>query len=187
VRAVTGRVTLEGVLRDAAGNPMGTREVTDADGIRVHLVRSGSLVDSALTVSGSFRLAGEQGQGYQVRARMGPTLTVSTAAFAIGDADVDLAQPLLLASTGDLSASPNPFTTSVSIRFDLALSSNVALDVFSLAGLRVRALASQSLPPGSHVVEWDGKGLTGPLADGPYWIVFTAPGREEAELVFKGP
>ncbi len=52
---------------------------------------------------------------------------------------------------------PNPFNPLTEIRFDLARSGRVQLDIFDLRGHRVRRLAGGELPAGSHVLRWDGR------------------------------
>jgi len=52
---------------------------------------------------------------------------------------------------------PNPFVVSTSIGFDLPRPSLVTIDVFDLAGRRVRALVSAPQPAGRRRVEWDGR------------------------------
>ena len=186
--AVTGRLTLTGNLRDAAGAPVGTRVITDADGVRVYLERLGTATDSALSSGGAYRLVGPQGPDYRVTARAGPRLWFSSAVFAIGKRDVAVSQPLALVSTGTVSASPNPFTGGESIHFELLTTDRVFLGTFSVAGLRIQDLGSGTWRSGVYDIPWDGMNRDGqPIPDGPYWVVLSTPGREEAELVFKGP
>jgi endonuclease/exonuclease/phosphatase family metal-dependent hydrolase len=56
-----------------------------------------------------------------------------------------------------LGGAPNPFVASTSIGFDLPRRSLVTIDVFDLAGRRVRALVSAPQPAGRRRVEWDGR------------------------------
>ncbi len=51
---------------------------------------------------------------------------------------------------------PNPFQGMSTIRFDLPRSTDVRLEVFDLAGRRVRTLANGTLGPGALAVTWDG-------------------------------
>ena len=187
--AVTGGVTITGVLRDASGVSTGTRVLANASGISVYLVGSSGVVDSALTVLGRYRLVGPPGSGYAVRARMGPTLAVSSAPVTIATADVAITAPLELGSVGNLLAFPNPFASNLSIRFPLPTASVVGLSVFSLSDLRVATLIPGNPLPGPvHQVSWNGNGDAGQaLPDAPYWIVFSGAGQDWGELVFKGP
>jgi flagellar hook assembly protein FlgD len=113
---------------------------------------------------------------------------VSSASFTIGRADVALAQPLELTSTGSLITWPNPFATSTYTQFTPASGSAGGLSVFSLANLRVRVLVASASWTGTHLAQWDGTDdASQAVADGAYWIAFTGDGNEWAELVFKGP
>jgi flagellar hook assembly protein FlgD len=54
----------------------------------------------------------------------------------------------------------------------------VTLDVFDVAGRRVRRLVGSSLPAGEHSVQWDGTGENGAAAgSGIYFYRLTVDGR----------
>ena len=75
-----------------------------------------------------------------------------------------------------LSASPNPFRTQTTVRFDLPASAEVALTVFDAAGRRVRrVIAGAPAAAGPHSVSWDGRDDAGrPLTSGVYFWVLRA-------------
>ncbi len=50
---------------------------------------------------------------------------------------------------------PNPFSAATVIDFDLAQRAEAQVEIFDVAGRRVRVLRTGSLPPGSHSVTWD--------------------------------
>ena len=52
---------------------------------------------------------------------------------------------------------PNPFNPQTTISFQVAQPDVVHLEVFDLAGRRVRTLVHEMRPPGRHDVVWDGK------------------------------
>jgi photosystem II stability/assembly factor-like uncharacterized protein len=52
---------------------------------------------------------------------------------------------------------PNPFRTSTAIGFTLARAGRVRLDVYDVAGRRVRQLVRGERPAGRHDVPWDGR------------------------------
>jgi hypothetical protein len=52
---------------------------------------------------------------------------------------------------------PNPFSEATAIRFALPVAARARLEIFDLAGRRVRLLADEELPPGHHAVRWDGR------------------------------
>jgi len=55
------------------------------------------------------------------------------------------------------SPAPNPFNPETTIRFRVGRAGRVRVTVYNVAGARVRALVDRALPPGEHVVRWDGK------------------------------
>jgi hypothetical protein len=56
-----------------------------------------------------------------------------------------------------LSHSPNPFNPSARIVFELPRGGDVAIDIFSADGRRVRHLASGAYPAGRHEAVWSGR------------------------------
>jgi hypothetical protein len=70
---------------------------------------------------------------------------------------------------------PNPFNSSVLLRFSLATEATVRLDVFDAAGRRVRRLLSEARPAGHHAVEWDATDTAGvAVASGVYFLKLEA-------------
>jgi hypothetical protein len=51
---------------------------------------------------------------------------------------------------------PNPFNPETIIRFDLAHSGAVRLELFDVLGQKVKTLVAESLPAGTHQVVWHG-------------------------------
>jgi hypothetical protein len=58
-------------------------------------------------------------------------------------------------------AAPNPFNPATDIRFDLARTGRVRVDVLTVDGRRVATLADRTLGGGSHAVPWDGRNQAG--------------------------
>jgi hypothetical protein len=56
---------------------------------------------------------------------------------------------------------PNPFNPSTQIRYQLAETSNVKLEIFSLNGQKVKILVDQEQPRGIYQVSWDGTDIIG--------------------------
>lgn len=66
-------------------------------------------------------------------------------------------------------ASPNPFNATTTIRYELAERANVRLDIFNIAGQRVRTLVDTAMDAGRHAVLWDGDDDAGnPVGSGTY-------------------
>jgi photosystem II stability/assembly factor-like uncharacterized protein len=69
-----------------------------------------------------------------------------------------------------LSNYPNPFTETTSITFTLPAPSEVSLEVYDLAGRKVRSLESGPVGAGEHGVQWDGRNDAGQrVASGIYF------------------
>jgi choice-of-anchor B domain-containing protein len=75
---------------------------------------------------------------------------------------------------------PNPFNPVTTIAFELARGGHVTLDVFDVAGSRVRTLADRTYAAGLHEVVWDGRNGTGnEAASGVYFYRMVAAGHRE--------
>jgi hypothetical protein len=72
---------------------------------------------------------------------------------------------------GALTAAPNPFRSTTSIRLSLARGEEVDVNVYDVSGGLVRRLAQGTLPAGSHELLWDGRNDSGnPVGNGFYFI-----------------
>jgi len=72
-----------------------------------------------------------------------------------------------------LAIGPNPTDRETAIRFALAHQSEIEVDVYDVAGRRVRQLLSGRLDAGLHTVGWDGRNETGQaLGSGVYFWRF---------------
>ncbi len=66
---------------------------------------------------------------------------------------------------------PNPFNASTSIAFDLPMTADVRLSVYSSGGRLVSTLRDGVMSPGPHDVRWDGRDATGSeLPSGVYFV-----------------
>lgn len=80
-----------------------------------------------------------------------------------------------------LSAAPNPFQSSSSVRFDLAESGPVDVAVIDVAGRLVRDLGTRERRAGSNSVLWDGRGGDGhPVPPGVYFVRVNIGNRKES-------
>ena len=76
-------------------------------------------------------------------------------------------------------AAPNPFNPRTTIAYRLKEDGAVALDIFDLAGRRVRTLVSERQPAGPGQAVWDGAGDDGrQVAAGVYFARLRAGGVE---------
>lgn len=82
-----------------------------------------------------------------------------------------VADSIVRKSSALVSATPNPFNPSTSLRFRLASAEKAKLRIFDVAGRLVRTLDLPSLSPGEHAVIWNGTGDGGgALASGVYIV-----------------
>lgn len=62
--------------------------------------------------------------------------------------------------------SPNPFNRSTRLAYAIPRSGRVTLEVFDIAGRRVRTLLAEERAAGSHELEWDGRDARGARVSG---------------------
>ena len=73
--------------------------------------------------------------------------------------------------------SPNPFNPRTQIVFTLAQTGPMSLEIFDLAGRRVRTLLDESRAAGTHVTTWDGKSDDGvAMPSGSYFYRLSSDG-----------
>ena len=69
---------------------------------------------------------------------------------------------------------PNPFNPVTTIRFTTPRSANVSLVIYNSLGQRVRTLVDNTVQPGSHLIQWNGKNDNGiQMPSGIYFYVLT--------------
>jgi hypothetical protein len=79
---------------------------------------------------------------------------------------------------------PNPSAGIAHVSFDLAEASSITLDVFDVAGRRVRRLADGAFEGGAHVATWDGRLTSGSRAPaGVYLVRLVAAGESATRRV----
>jgi hypothetical protein len=75
--------------------------------------------------------------------------------------------------------SPNPFRDLATIRFGLARSSEVRLELFDVTGRLVQTLVSGVWAAGPHVATWNGRDQRGnAVKNGVYFVRLTTPSRQ---------
>ncbi len=72
---------------------------------------------------------------------------------------------------------PNPFRGSARIDYEVDRAGEVSVDIFNLAGQRVRSLFRGRAQPGAHSVTWDGRGQNGTLPAGTYFARLSSGAR----------
>ena len=87
--------------------------------------------------------------------------------------------PVPVAATRITGNTPNPFNPQTEIAYNLADDANVRLEIFDLAGRRVRTLVSSHQSAGNRRAVWDGSGDDGrQVAGGLYFARLRADGVE---------
>ncbi|MCH5375211.1 MAG: T9SS type A sorting domain-containing protein, partial [Planctomycetes bacterium] len=82
--------------------------------------------------------------------------------------------------TALLSAYPNPFNPTTTIRFTLESSGHVAVRVYDAGGRLVRTLSDESMPAGRHSLSWNGRDNAGRQAATGVYFVHMRAGSYEA-------
>jgi hypothetical protein len=77
---------------------------------------------------------------------------------------------------------PNPFNPSTEIRYAVGRRGRVEIDIFNVAGARVRRLVEGDHEPGTYRIRWDGTDDSGhALASGAYFYRFRADGKTDSK------
>jgi len=70
---------------------------------------------------------------------------------------------------------PNSFNASTTIKFTIVSTEAVTLKVYDVTGQEITNLASDTYPPGTHSITWDGRNSTGlPVSSGIYFYRISA-------------
>ncbi|MBK7672618.1 MAG: T9SS type A sorting domain-containing protein [bacterium] len=135
---------------------------------------SGGAVGSA---GGSFRLAGTVGEAGVVGQTAGGSYVLTEGFWrpglgyvsAVGPDPQDPATDGANFANALVPNHPNPFSGGTTLAFSVARNAEVSLEVFDLAGRRIRRLLAATLPAGRHTMHWDGRDDRGaPVASGLY-------------------
>jgi hypothetical protein len=118
------------------------------------------------------------GYSYRVGCRMGATGAwnyTETATAAAQERAFLLAWP-----------APNPSRITTRVDFEVPARGRVVVEVFNVAGARVRTLLDEVRDPGPGSVTWDGCDMRGALAPtGMYFVRLSAAGRSAARKVLR--
>jgi len=105
------------------------------------------------TPSGSFLTAGPNGELCPISVDLSMNLVTVGAGKA---APLASPQPYAIARTF-LGGSPNPTTSVASIQFGVERRTQVALEIYNVAGQRIRSLFAGNVEAGVYSREWDGR------------------------------
>jgi hypothetical protein len=82
--------------------------------------------------------------------------------------------------TALLGSEPNPFNPSTRIRYAIAETGKVTIQVFGIGGRLVRSLVDEPQEVGFYTIEWDGRDdWQRPVASGVFYLRMSAPGRTQ--------
>jgi hypothetical protein len=140
--------------------------------------RGNPVTITALPEPGSVFVRWQETGGTEATITVAPTAAAITRTAVFADAGGASGAPgVAPAAAPVLSAAPNPFNPRTELRFDLGSGGLVALEVFDIAGRRVRVLATATLPAGPHAWTWDGCDEAGrALPSGAYVARLRSPG-----------
>jgi len=134
----------------------------------------GATPDSTYEATLTFTSADEPLPGAAAQPNLVVTLRarVTGGVVAVGDHFVP-------GETRLLSPFPNPLARASTLRFDLARSGRVRLEVFDLNGRRAAIVADRAFDPGRHDLDWNGRDNRGArLGAGLYFVRMSGPGLE---------
>jgi hypothetical protein len=84
----------------------------------------------------------------------------------------------LVEGSSGLRVGPNPFNPRVTLAFGLRERGRVEVEVFDLAGRRLKTLLDGDLEPGAHQIVWDGRTDSGEtVSSGVYFVRLARAGR----------
>ena len=112
-------------------------------------------------------------------ARLDWALTTYRPSLISSKAEGDIIASPAASRTGITSVAPNPFNPKAEISFTLRAAGMVSLNVYDLAGRRIRTLLEQDMAAGPHDVAFDGRGLPSSV----YFVVLKANGEQSTQRV----
>lgn len=182
---LSGRVRLEGLLTDATNATLGVRRIDDADEVPVVLIDADGSRDSTHTHEGAFSFLEIAPGRYRVASPIGSDHLVELPDVVMGDADLVLADTLVLGPSGGLAAYPNPAPAEgIGLEFTAQTQQHIEVEIVHVDGDRIWSF-EQDLPPVFYHVHWPGTDQEGHAAEtGAYWAIVHVNGDESIALVF---
>jgi len=93
---------------------------------------------------------------------------------------VSINENSLTISENQISNYPNPFNPSTTIEFLIQQDSKVDLSIFNVKGQKIKTLARNEFPKGSHSIKWNGVDeANNPLSSGIYYYKLNVNGKTE--------
>jgi len=140
----------------------------------------------APSTGGVYRLSGTLGQPDAIAAT-GGTYRLTGGFWVIGAGGaVDAPPPALPTEFALLAPSPNPFDDGTTLALALPEAAPVRIEVFGLAGERVRTVRDGVEPAGVRRLAWDGRDALGRVAPaGIYFVRVWAGGHSAAQRLVK--
>lgn len=140
-----------------------------------------------------FDLSAFVNQTITIRFHFGTDGAVNDCGWYIDDVEIMFSQPSTVAETQLMSQPltfelrqnyPNPFNPTTAITYCLEKSCQVRLDIFNLAGQKIKTLVQTTQLPGQHTVTWNGEDdQKKSVASGIYFCQLTLRG-ENIQQVF---
>lgn len=185
---ISGSVHLSSNLFTEFGSPKGTRDLEDADSLRILLLSEGAPVESTWVMRGRFALEPPAPGRYTLAVRISPELLFSSTPFDCGADGIDLEAPLHIESSGGLGNPPNPFPSAHGVGME-GISERGGLiryRVYTLSGREVFHYDLDANPLGFFHLHWSPEAYPGtPTPAGAYWTVVEVDGSWRYNLVFK--
>ena len=186
--SISGHVVVQGTLRSIDGESLGTRTISDADGLPVYLATAGTPRESTTTVDGRYEFSGLAPGSYRAFSIIGRVVADTTEALVISMADVATQDTLRLRPVGDVDVAPNPFSTGLRAEYALPATDSAFVFVTGLAGVQVRSLVRDVVGAGRREVQWDGLDENNePVPAGAYWMMVVQGDTRGADLAIKEP
>lgn len=183
---LTGRVRIEGDVRDLSGERQGGWRRDDASGVRVWLAGPNGWSDSTLTLDGAFAFGVNAPGRYRAYAWVVAPDTVAASSVTVTAADASFPDTLALGNSDSLRISPNPFPGDhgAGIEYDVPVSqTRLTVEVRSLRGAVLWSFSTR-WDPGLLHVHWSGDDQNGaPVPAGLYWgVLLTEQGVHHAPM-----
>lgn len=159
---------------------------SDTDEVVVTISDTGAPVITAINEDEGCKLVGAAGPGIKLVANgvdaSGNTATGEAVPGPHPSSKPALAKPVLAAakSVGGLEFGLDQNFPATTIRYTLALGTDVRLVIYNILGQQVRELVNHAQGPGSHAIQWDGRDAIGRNVATGVYVYHLVAGSNEA-------